>query len=128
VNKVYIVRNVADVISNVEEIKELHFDFCIVEFNHAQELEHSSNNQANTIEGSNNVGILIPLHLSNEASTESNHINPEEPSKVDLCINKLSINNSLQANVVLDIISELRVDFRNNFLNRKYLIFLYWFL
>ena len=72
INKVNVVHNVADVVYNVKEIlKPLNFNPSIVEFNHAQELEHSSNNQANTIEGSNNVGILIPLHLSNEASTES---------------------------------------------------------
>ena len=124
---VNIVHDVTEVVEDVKEIKEVHFIHGVPEFYQTQELEDDCNSQADAVESTNNFWLTIKLHLGNEAANEADHVKSEQPSKVGLGTLELRVDDSLESNVVLDVISELAVDLGDDFLNGWWLVRCQWF-
>jgi len=67
------------------------------------------------------------LHLGNETSGETEHVNGKEASEIHLGVIKHCVNDSLKSYVVLNIVSELSVDVLDDFLNGGSLPSCHWF-
>jgi hypothetical protein len=124
---VHVVHDVTEVVEDVEEIKEVHLVDGVQEFNQAQQLEDDCSSQTNSSKSTDSIWIVFELHLGNEAANKADHVKSKEPGEVGLGTFELCVDDSLQSNVVIDIISKLAVDLGDNFLNGWCLVRTYWF-
>lgn len=121
---VNVVNNVASVIYDVEEFKEVPFILHIYEIYQAQQLEDNRYTQANSIESSNYLWLVIHLHLSYEAKNESKHVNRKHTREIQLCTHVLCIDDFLNSTMLFDVVSKFSIDFWHDFLNCQWTVIL----
>lgn len=65
---------------------------------------------------------ILYLHLSDKRENKSKHVNPEQPGEIPFSVREMCINDSLECNMILDIIAERIIYIWNDLLDGLWLI------